>query len=177
MEHNPLSVPRTREAADEALRTYMDDHLAGSTAALQLVDHLIDTASAPDEREFFTSLRIDIDDDRQTLEDLMGRFGKSPGTLRNIGGWLVEKAARLKLMLDDPGDGGLKQLEALEMLVLGIHGKQELWGALTEVSATVPHLASADLQRLQRRADDQHARVETRRLRAAGRAFGSATIG
>ncbi len=71
----------------------------------------------------------------------------------------------------------MKQLEALEMLVLGIHGKQELWGALTEVSATVPHLASVDLQRLQRRADDQHARVETRRLRAAGRAFGSATIG
>lgn len=84
---------------------------------------------------------------------------------------MAEKAGRLKLILDDPG--GLKPLESLELLVIGIHGKQSLWRSLAAVAPTVPELAGLDFVTLQARAEDQHARVEVRRVASARAAFGN----
>ncbi len=168
MDTRPSADNRTAKTPGP-LATYLNDHLAGSTAALQLLDHLVETAGTPAERQFFTTIRAEVADDRATLEDLTRRIGDGPSTLRHIGGWLAEKASRLKLMLDDPSGHTLKELEALEMLTLGIHGKRGLWRALGEVSTVVPALAVVDLLRLEERADDQHARVEARRLDAARR--------
>jgi hypothetical protein len=47
--------------------------------------------------------------------------------VRDLGGWLAEKAGQLKLLFDDPKHGTLGRLEALEFLELGILGKRGLW--------------------------------------------------
>lgn len=155
--------------ATEALVTYLNDHLAGSTAALQLVDHLVETSTISDERKFLTTLREEIAEDRATLEDLVRRTGDRPSALRDIGGWLAEKAGRLKLKLDDPSGDKLKELEALEILVLGIHGKLSLWRALALVAPAMPQWGHVDFSRLERRAEQQHEHVEARRLGAVRR--------
>ena len=43
----------------ENLGTYLNDHVAGSVLALELLDHLIDLSEAPD-RQLLTQLRIEI---------------------------------------------------------------------------------------------------------------------
>ncbi|MBN9518814.1 hypothetical protein J0H58_09885 [bacterium] len=60
------------------LATYLNDHLAGSTAALELLEHLERTH--PDLAPSLAVLRRDIEDDRRELEALMTRVGAAPGT-------------------------------------------------------------------------------------------------
>ena len=154
--------------ATDALVTYLNDHLAGSTAALQLLDHLVEESDPGDSRKFFSTLRAEIAEDRSMLDDLIRRIGDHPSTLRDVGGWLAEKVGRLKLKLDDPAGNSLKELEALEVLVLGIHGKRLLWAALMVVARAVPQWADVNFARLEQRAVEQEARVEARRLDAVG---------
>jgi hypothetical protein len=151
----------------DALHTYLNDHLAGSETAVQLLGHLIEAAKEPEERQFFEQLRVEIGDDRETLERLLAEAGGQTSTVRQVGGWLAEKVNRLKLMLDDPARGTLERLESLELLTLGIYGKRALWRALA--AAGLPSFAYVDFANLVKRAEDQHDRVEGRRLESARR--------
>lgn len=149
------------------LQTYLNDHVAGSRTALELLDFLIDAHADGEARAFFTTLRADVAVDRQALDDTIARLGGGPGIAREVGGWFADRLTRLKLTIDDPGDSGLRRLEALELLALGILGKRSLWRALEAVAPKVPALAGLDLSRLQARAEDQYARVEARRMSIA----------
>jgi hypothetical protein len=153
--------------AHEALVTYLNDHLAGSAAALQLLDHLV-AKHEGEKRAFFAHLLEEITADRKTLEDLVRRFGDT-STFRDMGGWLAEKANRVKMLWDDPAGNQLKELEALELLQIGIHGKRSLWRALNRIAPGLPALQNVDFRRLEQRAEDQYAQVEARRLVTAER--------
>jgi hypothetical protein len=153
--------------AQDALVTYLNDHLGGSAAALQLLEHLVDREPG-ESKAFFAGLLEDVSADRATLEDIIHRLGDS-SAVRVMGGWLLEKANRVKLMWDDPSGNALKELEALELLQIGIHGKASLWRALRRVSPRIAALRDVDFRRLEQRADEQHARVEARRLASAER--------
>lgn len=146
------------------LLTYLNDHIAGSRTALELLDHLIEVNRDAESRAFFTTLRADVAADRQTLEGVITRLGGASSPLRDAAGWFADRVARLKLTLDDPGGGGLHQLEAVELLALGILGKRSLWRALEAARPRVPALHDVDLTTLQARAEDQYARAESRRL-------------
>ena len=149
------------------LLTYLNDHVAGARAALELLDYLIDSHPDVDARAFFTTLRADIAADRQTLDQTIASLGGSPSVLREASGWFADRMTRLKLALDDPRGGGLRYLEALELLALGILGKRSLWRSLEAVQPQVAALRGLDVRTLQARAEDQYARVEARRLNTA----------
>jgi len=85
--------------------------------------------------------------------------------------WLSEKAARAKFKVGGEDFGGLGLVQALEMLALGIRGKELLWRALQECSYAPPLLV--DLPKLERRAIEQQQSVEAKRIEAAKAAFGS----
>lgn len=155
--------------AYDALATYLDDHLAGSTAALQLLEHM-STRETGENRSFYAGLLQEVTLDRETLEDIIRRVGQ-PSTLRDMAGWFAEKAYRLKMLWDDPAGDQLHEFEALELLQIGIHGKRSLWRALNRVCPGIPALQQVDYQRLEHRADEQLARVEARRLASAERAL------
>jgi hypothetical protein len=146
------------------LLTYMNDHVAGSRTALELLDYLIDGHADAEARAFFTTLRADIAADRQTLDDIFTKLEGKPSALREAAGWFGDRMMRLKLLVDDPQNRGLKQFEALELLALGILGKRSLWRALEALSTQVEQLRGVDFPGLQARAEDQYARVEARRL-------------
>lgn len=147
------------------LATYLNDHLAGAAAALELLEHLERTH--PDLAPFLATLRRDIEDDRRELETLMARVGATPGTARRAAAWVAEKFARLKLSVDDLAGDKLRLLESLEAVAIGIHGKASLWRALR----VVPAARGPDYDRLVARADEQRERVEAVRLGAARGAF------
>ena len=121
---------------NEHLATYLHDHLAGSVVAIELLEHLEKAHVGTELAEFFATLRGDILADRAELDALIGRVGGSTGTVRAAVGWLGEKAARLKLRMDDASGGDFRLLEATELVAVGIEGKRGLWVALAEVSAS-----------------------------------------
>jgi hypothetical protein len=154
-------------SATERLGRYLNDHLAGSVAALELLDHLIGSERPEPTARTLSELRDDIEEDQATLRDLLRRIGVAESLPRKAAAWLTEKAGRLKLRLSGTADNSLELLEALEALSLGIEGKRGLWHAL----AALPAFAGVDFDRLQYRAIQQHNRVEVERLAAAHRTF------
>lgn len=155
----------------ELLSTYLNDHLAGSVAALELVDHLVKITKGTDREGFFLALGGEIQEDQHTLSQLLGGVGGKESKARKAAAWLTEKIGEAKLRLDDPGDGTLRLLEALETLELGIQGKLALWRGLAAVADRLPQLGSVHLSRLQHRAEDQIERVEAQRLEVVRVAF------
>ena len=55
------------------IETYLNDHLAGSTVAIELLEHLESSHDA-EWRAFFRALRADIESDREKLETLMNEM-------------------------------------------------------------------------------------------------------
>lgn len=149
------------------LGLYLNDHLAGSVAALELLDHLIGSERPEPTARTLSELRQEIEEDQATLRELLRRINVGESLPRKAAAWLTEKAARLKLRLHGSADDSLELLEALEALSLGIEGKRGLWHAL----APLPVFAGVDFDRLQYRAVQQRNRVEVERLAAAYRTF------
>jgi hypothetical protein len=152
------------------LATYLNDHLAGSVAAVDLLDHLIKAHEGKPLGKFFEELRTEIVSDQEVLKKLLQRFAKE-NALKKAASWIAAKITQAKLRVggENPGEMGLVQ--ALEALVLGITGKQLLWRALNATLGTSPLLRGADLGKLEERAIEQLERVEARRLEAARDAF------
>ena len=159
--------------ANESLTTYLNDHLAGSVVALELLDHLEEDGARTAQASILADVHADIVADRQELEAFMVQMGIAVSVPRKATGWLVEKLSEIKLHLDDAGDGALRRLEALETVSLGIAGKQALWHALAAAAEDMPELSGLDYTRLGRRAETQREAVESLRLRAAQEAFGT----
>lgn len=148
------------------LHIYLNDHLAGSVAALDLLDHLISTSKDAQWTAFFSTLRADIEADQSVLQNLLRRVGGDESVVRKAGAWLMEKIGRLKLQLMAENNApGLHQ--ALEGLALGITGKRALWRSLEAAEETVPELQGPDYEQLAARALEQRERVETQGLKVA----------
>ena len=157
--------------AHEHLAAYLNDHLAGSVVALELLEHLEAAHSEDSLSNFFRALRADIASDRDELEQLMKELNIEQSRTRKALAWLTEKFTELKLRFDDPKAGALLLFESLEALSLGIEGKRSLWITLAATSETTPSLRIADYDRLQQRAQEQRDRVEELRIKTALKAL------
>ena len=157
---------------NQYLATYLIDHLAGSVAALELLEELKATYADTALTNFFTQLQTDIAADREELQTLMDRLQIVENQPRKVIAWLAEKSIALKLRVDDNARGPLRLLESLETVGLGIHGKLAMWHALNVAAADFPPLQGlVDYERLAQRAEEQRRRVEVVRLEAAKAAF------
>jgi hypothetical protein len=152
------------------LNVYLNDHLAGSVAALELLANLREQHKGEPLGDFFGNLNGEIDADKEALREVMRSLGIEESAVRQTGAWAAEKVARARLKIagDEPG-----LVLALEGLIMGIFGKRMLWRSLAV--AKVPNTSKWDFEQLQRRAEDQLERAEAERIQAAQRAFAGAT--
>ena len=157
-----------KSPARENLHAYLNDHLAGAVAAIELLDTLIEHHSEDRFGKHFRDLRNEIHEDRQTLRNLLRKVGGDESTIRRAGAWLAEKFGRTKI-----GDtsNSAELLQALEALALGITGKKLLWRSMAAIAANFPALQGDDFAELERRARDQFQRVEDLRLQMVRVAF------
>ena len=148
----------------KVLASYLNDHLAGSVAAIELLDHLIKEQKGQRLEKFLVDLRNDVRADQEVLQNLIGQLDLEESSIRKVGAWIVEKIGRAKITLSGDSAGELGLLQALEALALGITGKKLLWRSLGTVEAELSPLQGVDLSRLEQRAADQFERVEKERL-------------
>lgn len=146
---------------------YLNDHLAGATAGLELARRARGEYPGTDLGAFLTGLADEIEEDRETLERLMARVDAGPDRLKLAAAWAAEKVGRLKLNGRLRGQSPLSPLVELEGLALGISAKAGLWRMLRELGE--PRLAGTDFDALVARAERQLAELEGHRI-AAGRA-------
>jgi hypothetical protein len=151
------------------LDSYLNDHLAGSVGALELLDHWIKLCDGKPLSKFFAGLREEIEADQKTLQELMRTLGTKQSSIRRAGAWVAEKFSRAGLAIAGDESDGLDLVLALETIAMGITGKKLLWRALA--AADVPRPGNIDFVELEQRAEEQIARVELERMRAAREAF------
>jgi hypothetical protein len=161
------NIPSHQTRNGKYLTRYLNDHLAGSTTVINLLQHLQRSRRGKDMHWFLVTLRGDVVADRVSLEGVMDRAQVKKHRHRTATAWLIEKLTRLKLRMDDKGDGALQFLEGLELVEVGIEGKRELWRALAAASEQMPVLKGINFDQLLQRADEQHERVESVRIETA----------
>ncbi len=157
--------------ADKAMDVYLNDHLAGATLGSDLAEQIRNRHEGTPLGEVMRSIAPQVEEDRQTLLDLMERMGTSKNPVKQASGWLAEKASRVKFSGAVSGEPDHGAFMALESLTLGVEGKMSLWKALKEVANQYPPLASMNLDELIDRAEAQHSALEPERLTAARRAL------
>jgi hypothetical protein len=155
------------------LSIYLNDHLAGSTAGIELVKRACSQNQGTDYGRFLTELTKEIDEDRAAFVEIMDRLGIRRDPAKVAGGWVLEKMGRLKLNGQLRGYSPLSRLVELEGLALGVTGKLAGWKALRLLADGEPALDAAALERLIERAERQQRGLEEHRLLATREAFGA----
>jgi hypothetical protein len=158
--------------AHKAMDVYLNDHLGGATMGVNLAGQIADHAEGTPLADLMTRLQAEIEEDRETLVDLMERMDVRRNPVKQAIGWLAETASRVKFSGALSGDASHGIFMALESMALGVLGKLSLWRALREVRMEHPSLAALDLDALIARAEAQHATLERERLAAGRRALG-----
>jgi len=149
----------------EHLATYLNDHLAGSLIAIEILEHL--ETEALDLMQDLDPLKAEVEADRRQLKGLMDRLGITESRVRKVTGWIAEQVTEAKFEADDESRGTFRRLERLEALAVAIDGKSALWRALNAAAELAPELRGVDYEDLAQRAREQRSRVEILRLQAA----------
>jgi hypothetical protein len=157
------------------LAVYLKDHLAGSQAGLEILEHIEAEHGVGRIAEITSRIRREIEGERTVLTKLLAELDASTSVPRRVAGWMSEKALELKLIADDPGNGALRLFEAVEAIELGVHGKLGLWKALAANAQEIPLLRTIDYEPLIKQAEEQEALLEILRLEASRAAFAEST--
>jgi hypothetical protein len=157
--------------SSDPLTIYLNDHLAGSAGALQLIDTLTEHAQGRPTEAKLRALRGEIEEDQATLREILARIDADEHRIKQAAAWVSEKVSQAKLTLASRAHPGLALVEGLEALGLGIQGKLGLWIVLADLAPRDARVAGFDYEALETRATIQHAVVERERIEAARTTF------
>lgn len=153
------------------LEIYLADHLAASTAGLELARRAAHANAGSTVGEILGRLVAEIEEDRRTLRRVVAELGFAESKPKEALAWAGEKLGRLKLNGQLRGYSPLSRVLELEALSVGIAGKVALWKTLQAVPGLEQRLGSVDLRQLAERAQRQRAEVEELRADAVQAAF------
>jgi hypothetical protein len=151
------------------LESYLNDHLAGSVSALELLDHYSQMYKGKPLGLFFSEMYAEIRADQTTLRDVMHSLGIKESNLRKAGAWVAEKAGQTRLMIAGDEPRGLGLVLTLEGLIMGVTGKRMVWRTLA--AAKLPEMNRYDFEQLEHRAEQQIEGIEVERIRTVQHAF------
>jgi len=162
----------TRQAAQELLGIYLNDHLAGATGGVELARRVAAARRQEQAGDVLLRFAADVAADRAALLEIMTTLGVPVRLYKVCAGWIGEKAGRLKLNGRLLSRSPLSSLEELEMMCLGVAGKAAGWRTLRVLADTDLRLDRGRLDELIARADSQLKLLEDLRARAARSALG-----
>jgi hypothetical protein len=158
---------------EQMLSIYLNDHLTGATGGLELFRRAA-AGFDGDAGEELARLRDEVQEDREALLTLMRRLGISENLAMVTLGWIGEKLGRFKpngyLVRRSP----LSNVIELEGLRVGVHGKLCGWQVLRAATIDDDRVATAEIEALIERAEDQQARLYKLHVQAAQRHLQSA---
>jgi hypothetical protein len=153
--------------AYESLEVYLNDHLAGATAGVNLVEQAVDRHRSDELGEFFGPLASEIKADHDRLENLIAEMNIDKSATKAALAEVGSKLAAPKFTAEGAGNEHLGDFITLETLSMGVEGKRCMWSSLKQVADAYPELQGLDLDDLEARAQDQRSRIEDKRLEIA----------
>ena len=166
MSVNPASPPDPT-----LLGIYLNDHLTGATAGLELFRRAAGSHRKTEAGPVLERLTAEVEADRDTLLGIMRALDVPVRHYKVVGGWAAEKAGRLKLNGRLLSRSPMSSVVELEGLHLGVLGKAAGWRLLRAVADSDPRLDAVELDRLHENASRQAQEIDELRLRAAREAF------
>jgi hypothetical protein len=154
--------------AYQGLDIYLNDHLAGATAGVNLAQLAAEEHRQDEHGPFFGEIASEIKQDFDTLEQLLEALNVDRSASKAA---LAEIGSKVMATKFTGEDDQLNAFVTLETLSMGIEGKRCMWTALQRVEDAYPALASFDIDDLVARAQSQRDRVEARRLELATQAL------
>ena len=154
----------------QLLGIYLNDHLAGSKAGLELARRAC--SANEDDEEFgepLAGICAEIEEERDILSSVMEDLDIRRDPIKPAAAWAAEKVGRLKLNGQLTGYSPLSRLVELEGLLLGVTGKGRMWKVL--IQSFGPQRGDADFEGLAEQADRQQAVLEGLHAKAAALAF------
>jgi hypothetical protein len=153
------------------LGIYLNDHLAGSVAGLELALRTeAENRSNPVGR-YLAALIPELKHDQAVLEAVMQALELGQDPLKTRAAWLSEKLGRLKLNGTLVRYSPLSRLVELEGLCVATEGRLSLWRTLARLQSQDPRLAAFDFAPLVFRAEAQRDALQHLRLQAVDVAF------
>jgi hypothetical protein len=155
--------------AAKLLSIYLNDHLAGSTVGVELARRARSQNQGTPLGDWLAGLTREIEEDRDTLQQLMDELGVKRDHIKSHAAWVGEKVGRLKLNGQLTGYSPLSRLVELEGLHLGVNGKLDMWQALGR--SLRGGVIGFDFAELAARAERQADQLAEHRLQAAAEAL------
>jgi hypothetical protein len=163
-----MATNTTQHTEQVLLGVYLNDHLAGATAGLQLARRAAGSAEPGSESATIRKgLVSEIAADRSALIKIMTNLGIKIRGYKMFAAWAGEKAGRLKFNGHLLSRSPLSDLEETEMLRLGVEGKAAGWRTLRAVAEHDSRLDTGQLDELLARAARQSDELESLRVRIA----------
>ncbi|OIJ26389.1 hypothetical protein [Nocardioides luteus] len=158
---------------DDLLHAYLQHHWAGSSAGAAMFARVGRSHSDPDVAARVRRLSKEINEDRESLRQIILATGATPSLIATATGRALEFAGRFKPNGRVVRRSPLSDLLEVEALRDAVFGKRGGWQLLREVCGDDVRLDRQQLDELIRRADDQLARLEDLHLRVARAVVGA----
>jgi hypothetical protein len=167
-----MQLPALRNADTQTrLATYLNDHRAGASAGVELARRLCRNNQDNEYGPPLERIAREVEEDIESLEELMSRFDVEPDPVKRAAAWSFEKVGRLKLNGQILGHSPLSRLVELEGMMTGVSGKLAMWIVFNDLYATDSRLDGIDFAALIDRAREQRQTLESLRRRAAREAL------
>jgi hypothetical protein len=153
------------------LETYLQDHRAGAAMGSDLARRLADENLGTPYEDSLVAIAQEIEQDVDTLDEIMERFGISPSGLKIAGAKIAETVGRLKPNEQLTGYSPLSRVLEIEGLRGGVHAKLGLWDSLSELAQHDDRLDVEAIAGLQARAEKQLDGLRETHCAAAREAF------
>lgn len=161
-----------RRMSRTLLGIYLNDHLAGASAGVELAKRLARAEGEWAGNGKLDRLAEEIEQDRDALLEIMATVGEPVRGLEAAAGRVLEKLGRLKPNARVVSRSPLSRVVELEAMRVAIEGKIAGWRTLRARAAADPRLDTERLDELISNGRSQATRVERLRVRAAAELFG-----
>src|SRR4051794_31346229 len=143
----------------DLLSVYLNNHLGAAAGGVELFRRVARQHSATPDGDALSALARDVEEDRQSLRQMMARLDVSESVPHQALMWVGEKAGRLKpngyLLSRSP----LSDVIELEALRSAVAGKLSGWQTLRAISVRETRLDRKELETLIERANSQMGRL------------------
>lgn len=150
-----------------ALTAYLNEHLAGSVAGLDLMERLCRAEAAAKYELPLTRIKSEVEDEQALVRQFIADLGGSESVVAKAAAWMSEKVTAVMLGAGDRANESLRLFEALEALSLGFWGRRSLWKTLGQLQEKGLLREAVRCEALARRADRHLEELEEIRLRAS----------
>ncbi|SFA76568.1 hypothetical protein SAMN05216266_101299 [Amycolatopsis marina] len=153
------------------LGIYLNDQLALGVLWRELARRAQRNNRGTDFGDALAHVSEGIAEDVDTFRTIMRRLGVPVNPVKVAFAIGAERISRLKLNGRLTGYSPLSRFVELEILVMGVQGKKQLWDTLGDLADLGSRLPDADFRQLADRAERQRAELEPYRMRAGTSAF------